>query len=552
MTELVFDAAGERYYETGASRAIFFPHTGGAYIWNGLVAVDINPQAGEVEEFWFDGAKTLERNKPLKFQATIRTVNTPREFDICEGTIPVVAGMKAHYNARTRFNLVWMTKIGNDEDENHAFKLHLIYNALTAPADRSFETVTDIATPEERSIQISAMPCGATPYYTLDSRDADLTTVVNTIYSGTLPSCFDIASLIGTPTPPTEEEECVNIITNLNNYNPGQPLDEDVVSGDTEVLIYGVTNNGLDIYDIPANGVYAANLSAATVVGSGAVLADNDDATYISSAEGDLGYTIKLPKLTGGYVPGAKFELHIRMSIDGGINPDDPDNMDAEAQVHIATTSDADDTTIGGFSDGAQEGMAFKLSDVEGNIVDYVIPLKMDSWINSNVEDVAAALQDEAYLTIVGASNFNPDTSLLPVEVRVYEASIQMLNSTDTERYLRARSDESVGWIETHVYESGTTDLEAAFTKYVDFKVLDIPVDTGYAGETIRVVSLPGDVPGRLEVDMDGEILYLKWYDQGSVVTPDVTVEIDYNTWYTARLYWSWESANLKVWARET
>lgn len=550
MTDLVFDGTGERYYETGVAHAILFPHTGGAYVWNGFTGVTVDPSGGEAEHLYFDGVKTMDRVLAEEFQASLQVINTPRAFDQCEGVVQVVPGMKTHFNRRIKFNLVWITRIGNDENPDLAFKIHIAYNCLAQPSGRSFQTIQEKGTPESRSIVITTTPaCGPHSYYTFDSRDADLTALWNQLIVGTLPVCSALPALVGTIVP-DEELECISIITDLEEYNPGQLLDEDVEIDETEVFIHGMINNGLDIIELPADGAYEVNDSAATVVGSGNVLADVDDATYITSAEGDLGYTVELPLMTGGYSVGATFQLQIRMSITGGINPDDPDNMNAEAQVHISTDADGE-LTIGGFSDGAQEGMAFKLSDVEGEIVDYVIPLKMDAWINSDIADVVAALKTSAYLNFLGASNFNPDADLLPVEVRVYEATVVMMNSTDGGRYLRADPTDDVGYIEQHIHTApgGSTDETTAFTTLVDFKIKDIPYDAAADGEDKAVVSFDDGVPGTLTAEMVVGVPTLSWYDDGSV-DPDVSFAMVYATWYRVRIYWTYGAANIKVWSK--
>lgn len=553
MTDLVFDAAGERYYETGVFHAVFFPHTGGAYVWNGLTGVDVNPTGGEPEDFWYDGNLTLQRLKPVKFGATIHSINTPREFDICEGVYQVVPGMKTHFNKRVRFNVMWITKIGNDQDPDLAYKVHIVYNALVQPTPRNFVTVSDTTTPESRSFAITATPCGLTPYYTFDSRDGDLTALLNTINAGTLPTCSGLAALVGVVVP-DEEVDCVSVVTDLEGYSPGQTLNEDIEIDETEVFVVGVVNNGLDIVELPVDGAFDNNASAATptIVGTGDILADASDATYITSLEGDLGYTIKLPTLTGGYVTGCTFQLHIRMSITGLINPDDPGNLDAEAQVHISTDADGL-LTVGGFSDGAQEGMAFKLSDVAGIPVDYIIPLQMDAWINTNIDDVVAALEADAYLNILGASNFNPDPAELPVEVRVYEAKIVMLNTTDGESYLRADPVTDIGTIEEHIYTApgGPTDQEQAFTTYVDFKIKSVPDNAAYTGIEKKIVEFEGNIPGSLTAGLVGIVPTLGWRDEGTVGAADVSVSFEYDTWYRVRVYWTWGTANVKVWARD-
>ena len=86
MTELVHDAPGERFYEYGSSKAVLFPHTGGAYVWNGFTGVNINPTTEtESEKWYFDGVPYYEKIEADEFSADINCVNTPKAFLQCEG-----------------------------------------------------------------------------------------------------------------------------------------------------------------------------------------------------------------------------------------------------------------------------------------------------------------------------------------------------------------------------------------------------------------------------------------------------------------------------------
>lgn len=553
MSELVHDAPGERYYETGVSKAVLFPHTGGAYVWNGFQGVATSPTGGEPERFYFDGVAYFERIQAEEFKATISCVNTPKAFLPCEGVYETVPGMYTHFNRRIKFNLVWVTKIANDENQNLGYRLHIAYNCQAQPAPRNYQTITDTVTPESRSIDITTTPaCGPYSYYTFDSREADVDALLSDILQGNLPICSELT--VGAAVPPTEEDACINMLIDFENYNPGQVLNEDIEGtvDFTEVILSGVVNNGLDIVELIPTGdvVTIPDGLIAAVVGTGDILSDDDDATYIESTEGDIGVTIVLPTLTGGYSVGSQFELHIRMSISGGINPEDPDNLEAEAQVHISTDALGLET-VGGFSDGAQEGMAFKLTDVEGNPVDYVVPLRMDSWVNTTIVDVVEALEDGAYLNFLGASNFNPDDTLLPVEVKIYEAKVVMLNALDRERYLRPDPTTGIGLAEQHIRTTlgGSTDVATAFTTFVDFKVKSVPLDATYAATSQNIVEVDGDV-GVLAIEELSGVARAAWYDDGSV-TADVTFNLTPEVWYRARLYWTWGAANIKVWDRD-
>jgi hypothetical protein len=157
----------------------------------------------------------------------------------------------------------------------------------------------------------------------------------------------------------------------------------------------------------------------ATVVGSGDVLADDSDATYVQSDEGDFPYDAGLEVLTG-YESGDAITLHIRLSVTGGGLP-----VDARGEVFIATSSgyanSADE--IGGFSDGTAFGFGFAIPTVDGTILDIVKPLSMGAWSPSVEADVVAALEAGAFLDFNTIVNSNWST---PPTIRVYEAWIEV------------------------------------------------------------------------------------------------------------------------------
>ena len=555
---LVWDEVGTRYYETGVSKGIFFPIDGSAGVpWNGLVSVNLESQGGESESYWFDGIKYMDRVLAEDFQGTVQALSTPREFEACEGVKSIQNGLKTHFNKRDKFHMAWRTEIGSDSGQSVDYKIHIAYNCLVQPSARSYQTISDNTTPDLRSFVITTTPaCGRDSYFTYDSREGDLSALEARLYAGDLPKCWELSGL-GLPpgggggggsTDP--DLGCAKLLEDFESFIPGQVVVDDVVVDailDTQITDNGLINNGLDITVLPAVGAYAANDSAASEVGTGDILADGDDATYITSADGDLGYTVALPPLVG-YVEGCALELHIRMSITGGVNPDDPDNLDADAQVHISTDATGD-INIGGFSDGEDEGMGFALSDVDGNPVDYVVPLAMNAWVDTTIADVIEALEAGAYLNVVGVTNNNTDTT---PEVRVYEASVVMLNGTDQGLYLRPVDQETQGSTELLINDA-SSPMRAAHTSYVDFELKEITYDPASGGDVVDIMSYEDSEDGgpaliRLELDVDGNPI-LSVYEPPTV-SPTNSYVLETNVWYRAQLDVGWESTTFKLVAR--
>lgn len=540
---ITWDEVGERVYETGVDHGILFLMDGTAVPWNGLTQVALNVSGGDLEEYYFDGVKYMDYVLAEEFDATVTAVTSPKEFAACEGVVQVKPGMSTPFQKREKFNLCWRTRIANDLDENVGYKLHLAYNCTVLPSARTYATISDTTSPDIRSWGVKTTPaCGRISYYVFDSREVDLSALEAELYSGNLPYCGSLASLVGAA---TDDSDCAVLIEAFDQFVNGEEFNPtvDLTDGLTETFLFGIVNPGVDEVDLPATGTFTVNDSAATETGSGSILDDDDDTTHVDSAEGDLGYTIGLPPLAG-YYPGADLELHIRMSITGSVDPDDPDNLDADAQVFI-TTDAAGDLPVGGFSDGTDDGMGFALTDVEGNATDYVVPLSMDAWTETTIDDVVAALQAGAYLNVVAVNNNNPDPAITPV-VEVYEASVVMLDDTRIDKFLRADPDEIFCKIEQHIYETGTTDQEGANTTSVEFMVRRVPYSGVGDGWYQELIFWDGSGPALFKVDSNGGQPRLQLIDSDTS-----SVDVDFipiqNMWYKAEIYWTWGSYSFKI-----
>jgi hypothetical protein len=176
VTELVWDQAGERTYETGVERGVLFPESGPGVPWNGLVSVQEKSGAISATPLYFEGDKYLDLASYQDFAATIEAFTYPDEFEACEGSLEVMPGFLASQQRQQTFGLCYRTKIGNDIDgSDHGYKLHLVYNALATPADRAY--TTDSSTPNAMTFQwdISTTPVAvpgfkATAHLVMDSR----------------------------------------------------------------------------------------------------------------------------------------------------------------------------------------------------------------------------------------------------------------------------------------------------------------------------------------------------------------------------------------------
>ena len=148
MSKLVWDKAGERYYETGVNKGVLYPQEAGAYpkgvAWNGLTAVTESPSGAEATPLYADNIKYLNLMSAEEFGATIEAYTYPVEFGVCNGEAELTTGVAIGQQTRKAFGLSYQTRIGNDTDAtDHGYKIHLIYGALAAPSEKAYATIND-------------------------------------------------------------------------------------------------------------------------------------------------------------------------------------------------------------------------------------------------------------------------------------------------------------------------------------------------------------------------------------------------------------------------
>lgn len=176
MPRLSWSATGERFYETGVDRGVLYVGTNPGVAWTGLTSVSESPSGGEPKAYYIDGIKYLNLSSAEEFEATINAFNSPSEFGPCDGTVSIQNGLFVTQQPRKPFGLSYRTKVGNDIDgSDHAYKIHLVYNALAAPSERSNNTVGDSTEPNSLSWSITTLPplvtgFKPTAHFLIDSR----------------------------------------------------------------------------------------------------------------------------------------------------------------------------------------------------------------------------------------------------------------------------------------------------------------------------------------------------------------------------------------------
>lgn len=138
MAKLTWNTPGTKKFENGLDRGVLYVKNSPGVAWLGLISVNESPSGGDSEAFYNDGVKHQNRPNPEEFAATIEAFTYPPEFAACDGYLAVATGLSASQQRRKPFGLSYRTRIGNDiQGQEAGYKLHLVYNALAAPTDRS-------------------------------------------------------------------------------------------------------------------------------------------------------------------------------------------------------------------------------------------------------------------------------------------------------------------------------------------------------------------------------------------------------------------------------
>lgn len=183
MSKLVWDQTGERFYETGVKQGVLYVQSEGEYpvgvAWNGLTAVTESPSGAEATALYADDIKYLNLMSAEEFGATIEAYTYPEEFEACDGSAALAAGVNIGQQKRKTFGLCYRTALGNDTDgSDHGYKLHLIYGALAAPSEKAYATINDSPEAITFSWELTTTPVNVTGHkptasITIDSTKAD-------------------------------------------------------------------------------------------------------------------------------------------------------------------------------------------------------------------------------------------------------------------------------------------------------------------------------------------------------------------------------------------
>ena len=167
MGKLIWDEAGKRFYQTGVNHGVLYKRVDSAYpqgvAWNGLTAVTESPDGAEATDIYADDIKYLSIRSAENYKATIEALYSPEEFDECDGSAELIAGVRISQQPRKPFGFSWQTRLGNDDQfEDYGYVIHIIYGATVAPSEKNYQTINDSPETMNLSWEIDTIPVPVT------------------------------------------------------------------------------------------------------------------------------------------------------------------------------------------------------------------------------------------------------------------------------------------------------------------------------------------------------------------------------------------------------
>ncbi len=224
MARITWDDVGERFFETGIDRGVFYSpnhmvdisgggegdpiYRAGGFPWNGLVSVDENSNVTSTP-IYFDGNKIIDIVNPGNFSADLKAFTYPDEFQEFDGFSEMLPGISVDNQNRNYFGLSYRSLIGNDiSGKDKGYKIHILYNLIATPNTVSRETIDSNIQPFNFAWTLTSKPVkifGKRPaaHLTIDSTKVDPTSLIlieDMLYGDTntsyLPSISEVMEMI--------------------------------------------------------------------------------------------------------------------------------------------------------------------------------------------------------------------------------------------------------------------------------------------------------------------------------------------------------------------
>lgn len=159
MTRVVWDDVGDRKFEAGIDRGVFYPDSGDGVPWNGLISVNVKEDGANTSPVYFDNRKVNEIIYIGDISASVKAYTYPDEFLPYDGFIEWLPGVYVDGQSRGTFDLCYRNIIGDDVDGiDLGYKLHLLYNLTAIPEDITNQTIETNIAPIEFAWIFTSVP----------------------------------------------------------------------------------------------------------------------------------------------------------------------------------------------------------------------------------------------------------------------------------------------------------------------------------------------------------------------------------------------------------
>lgn len=169
MARIKWDENGTRKFHAGVSHGVVYPkadsegYDNGAG-WNGLTGVTESPSGAEPTDLWADNQKYARLISGEDYSFTIEAYMYPEEFEPCDGLATPIKGVRIGQQTRKAFGFTWQTKVGNDENSELGYIIHVVWNATAQPSEKSHETMNDSPDAETFSWECDTVPVNVEGY----------------------------------------------------------------------------------------------------------------------------------------------------------------------------------------------------------------------------------------------------------------------------------------------------------------------------------------------------------------------------------------------------